>query len=57
MWCANRSQLEGGRAAGGEPVVEHYGVTLDPAILMDVNHQPLTIQQSDNPCSRSLAVA
>ncbi len=31
------------------PWLEHYGVTIDPAILMDVNHQPLTIQQSDNP--------
>jgi hypothetical protein len=28
--------------------LKHYGVTIDPAILMDVNHQPLTIQQSDN---------
>jgi ABC-type transport system involved in multi-copper enzyme maturation permease subunit/ABC-type uncharacterized transport system involved in gliding motility auxiliary subunit len=34
---------------GVNPWLEHYGVTLDPAILMDVNHQPLTIQQSDNP--------
>jgi ABC-type uncharacterized transport system involved in gliding motility auxiliary subunit len=33
---------------GVNPWLEHYGVTLDPAILMDVNHQPLTIQQSDN---------
>ncbi len=28
------------------PWLESYGVTIDPAILMDVNHQPLTIQQS-----------
>lgn len=31
------------------PWLENYGVAIDPAILMDVNHQPLTIQQSDNP--------
>jgi ABC-2 type transport system permease protein len=31
------------------PWLEHYGVTIDPAILMDVNHQALTIQRSDNP--------
>ena len=31
------------------PWLQHYGVTIDPAILMDVNHQPLTIQQSNNP--------
>ncbi len=36
------------------PWLEHYGVTIDPAILMDVNHQPLTIQQSDNPLSSIL---
>ena len=36
------------------PWLEHYGVTLDPAILMDVNHQPLTIQQADNPLASLL---
>ncbi len=30
------------------PWLENYGVTIDPAILMDVNHQPLTIQQAGN---------
>ncbi len=36
------------------PWLEHYGITVDPAILMDVNHQPLTIQQADNPLASLL---
>jgi ABC-type uncharacterized transport system involved in gliding motility auxiliary subunit len=30
------------------PWLESYGITIDPAILMDVNHQSLTVRQSDN---------
>ena len=30
------------------PWISQYGVELDPAILMDVNHQSLTVREADN---------
>lgn len=31
------------------PLIRHYGVEIDPSILMDVNHQSLMIRPSNNP--------
>jgi ABC-type transport system involved in multi-copper enzyme maturation permease subunit len=36
------------------PWLEKYGITVDSGILMDVNHQPLTVRQSDNPLASLL---
>jgi ABC-type transport system involved in multi-copper enzyme maturation permease subunit len=36
------------------PWLTHYGVTIDPAVLMDVNHQSLTIRSADNPLAAML---
>lgn len=33
------------------PWLSHYGVEIDPAILLDINHQSLTIRDADNPLS------
>jgi ABC-2 type transport system permease protein len=33
------------------PWLSHYGLEIDPAILMDINHQSLTIRDADNPLS------
>jgi ABC-2 type transport system permease protein len=34
--------------------LEHYGIQIDPAILMDVNHQSLTIRSANNPLAALL---
>lgn len=31
------------------PWLSQYGLELDPAVLMDVNHQSLTVREADNP--------
>jgi ABC-type transport system involved in multi-copper enzyme maturation permease subunit/ABC-type uncharacterized transport system involved in gliding motility auxiliary subunit len=36
------------------PWLSQYGLELDPAILMDVNHQSLTVREADNPMSALL---
>jgi ABC-type transport system involved in multi-copper enzyme maturation permease subunit/ABC-type uncharacterized transport system involved in gliding motility auxiliary subunit len=36
------------------PWLNHYGIEIDPAILMDVNHQSLTIRQASNPLAALL---
>ncbi len=33
---------------GVNPWLTSYGLTIDPAILMDANHQPLTVRQAGN---------
>ena len=33
------------------PWLSQYGIELDPTILMDVNHQSLTVREADNPMS------
>src|SRR5215510_744076 len=33
------------------PWLSQYGIELDPTILMDVNHQSLTVRETDNPMS------
>jgi hypothetical protein len=33
------------------PWLQHYGIEVDPAILMDNNHQSLTLRDADNPLS------
>ncbi len=30
------------------PWLSNYGITIDPAVLMDANHQSLTVRQADN---------
>jgi ABC-type uncharacterized transport system involved in gliding motility auxiliary subunit len=37
-----------------DPWLSHYGVTINPGILMDVNHQSLTIRSADNPLAALL---
>jgi ABC-type uncharacterized transport system involved in gliding motility auxiliary subunit len=37
-----------------DPWLEHYGLTVNPAVLMDVNHQSLTVRQADNPLASLL---
>jgi hypothetical protein len=36
------------------PWLEAYGMTVNPDILMDVNHQPLTVRQAENPLASLL---
>lgn len=36
------------------PWLTHYGVAIDPGVLMDVNHQSLTIRSADNPLAAML---
>jgi ABC-type uncharacterized transport system involved in gliding motility auxiliary subunit len=36
------------------PWLSHYGIEIDPRILMDVNHQSLTVRSSDNPLAALL---
>jgi len=36
------------------PWLSHYGIELDPTILMDVNHQSLTVREADNMMSALL---
>jgi len=36
------------------PWLSQYGIELDPAILMDINHQSLTVREADNPLSALL---
>lgn len=36
------------------PWLTQYGLSIDPAILMDTNHQPLTVRQADNPLASML---
>ena len=33
------------------PWLSQYGIELDPTVLMDVNHQSLTVREADNPMS------